>query len=153
MRIAEIMSRNVKTCLQTDMLDHATKLMWDFDIGSVAVTDASGQLVGIVTDRDACMAAFMQRQPMHCIQVTVAMSKHVVTCRPDETTAEVARLMARNKVRRIPVIDDDDHPVGIVSINDLAVAMVRSREIPAQEIASTLAEICEHRPTAPVAPT
>jgi CBS domain-containing protein len=152
MRIAQIMSRDVKTCLQTDMLDHAAKLMWDFDIGAVAVVDVLGQLVGIVTDRDACMATFMQRQPMQCIQVTVAMSKHVVTCRPDDTDADVARLMAKNKIRRIPVVDDDDHPVGMVSLNDLAIAMVRSREIPAQEIATTLAAICEHRPSSPVAP-
>ncbi len=150
MKIAQMMTRDVKTCRQTDTLDVAVKLMWDFDIGAVAVVDDLGQLVGIVTDRDACMAAYTQGQPLHCLPCTVAMSNHVVTCRPDDTDVAVAKLMSRNKIRRIPVVDDDQKPIGIVSLSDLALAMAKGRDVPATEVASTLAAICEHRPHAPI---
>ncbi len=146
MQIAQLMTKDVKTCRQTDMLDRAARLMWDHDIGFLPVLDDFGMLVGVVTDRDACMAAFMQRQPLHALPVSVAMSKHVVTCRSDDTTTRAAELMAKHKIRRLPVVDDDDHPVGVVSINDLALAASRREQIPEREITRTLGAISEHRP-------
>lgn len=146
MEIAQIMARDVKTCRITDMLDRPAKLMWDHDIGAIPIVDELGMLVGIVTDRDACMAVLLQGQPLHCLPVTVAMSKHVVTCRPEDTDDTAAKLMAKNKLRRLPVVDDAQHPIGMVSLTDLALAMRRSREVTAQEVAGTLAAICERRP-------
>jgi len=146
MKIAEIMTKNVKTCHQSDTLDVAARLMWECDIGAVPVIDDAGQVVGIVTDRDACMAAYTQCQPLHCLPATIAMTRHVVTCRPEDTDASVAKLMAKNKIRRIPVVDDAKRPIGMLSINDLAIAMAKGRSVPASELAGTLAAICEHRP-------
>ena len=152
MRIDQVMTTNVRTCHQTDMLDVAAKLMWDFDIGAVPIVDDLRQVVGIVTDRDVCMAAFTQRKPPHTLPCTVAMSKHVVTCRPDDTDVAVAKLMARNKIRRLPVVDDEQKPIGMVSLSDLALAMATGLDVPAHEVAETLAAICEHRPIAPIVP-
>jgi len=149
MNIAEIMTKNVKTCRQTDTLDVAAKLMWDFDIGAVPVVDESGQVVGMITDRDACMAAYTQCQPLHSLPATIAMTRHVVTCRPEDSDASVARLMAKSKIRRIPVVDDAQRPIGLVSLNDLALAMANGRGVPAGQVAGTLAAVCEHRPIAP----
>jgi len=151
MRIDQIMTANVKTCRPTDTLDVAAKLMWDHDIGAVVIVDDRGQVIGMVTDRDACMAAFTQHQPLHGLSCTVAMTTHVVTCRPEDTDVAVARLMAKNKIRRLPVIDEAQRPIGLVSLNDLALAMARGSEVPAKEVAGTLAAICEHRPQAPIA--
>src|SRR5690349_728567 len=145
MQIAQLMTRDIQTCRQTDTLDHAAKLMWDHDIGALAVVDDAGMLVGIVTDRDACMAAFMAHQPLHELQVSIAMNTHVVTCRPDDTVRVVAGWMAHHKIRRIPVVNDDQHPIGMVSLNDLALASARGNGIPRSEIADTLASICAHR--------
>jgi CBS domain-containing protein len=145
MQIAQLMTRDIQTCRETDTLDRAAKLMWDHDIGALAVLDDAGMVIGIVTDRDACMAAFMAGQPLHALPVSIAMNTHVVTCRPDDTVEVVARLMARHKIRRIPVVNDDQHPIGIVSLNDLALASARGSDIPRSKIADTLASICEHR--------
>ena len=146
MKISQMMTRNVKHCRPTDNLAHAARLMWDHDIGALPVVDEHGQVIGMVTDRDACMAAYTRGQPLDQIPVSVAMTTHVVTCQPDDAEVSVAKLMAKNKVRRVPVVDDQQRPIGLVSLNDLAIAMVKSREIPATEIAGTLAAICEHRP-------
>jgi CBS domain-containing protein len=144
MQIAQLMTKDVRACRQTDMLDHAARLMWDHDIGALPVIDDFELVIGMVTDRDACMAAFMQRQPLHCVPVSVAMSKQVVTCQPDDTDLDVLRLMAKHKIRRIPVVGDDQRPIGIISLDDLALAMAKGA-IPPTEVADTLAAISEHR--------
>jgi CBS domain-containing protein len=59
--------------------------------------------------------------------------------------------MAKNKIRRIPVVDDAQRPIGMLSLNDLAIAMMKGRQVPAQEVAGTLAAICEPRSWAAMA--
>lgn len=152
MKVAQIMKTELKTCRQSDMLDVAARLMWDFDIGAIPVIDDFGKLVGVVTDRDACMAAFMQHQPLHNVAASVAMNKHVITVRADDDHATVASLMARHKIRRVVVIDDDGRPIGIVSLNDLALAARKGQDVQRNQVADTLAAICAPRTTAPNAP-
>ncbi|MEO6772440.1 MAG: CBS domain-containing protein [Kofleriaceae bacterium] len=145
MRIERLMTTNVKTCRETDTLDTAAKLMWDYDIGAVAITDDHGCLTGIITDRDACMAAYTQYAPLHAITCNVAMTRDLATCTATDEAADVARKMARYQVRRIPVIDEARHPIGMVTLNDLAIAMTRDREIRTADVASVLAAISVHR--------
>ena len=151
MKISELMTRPVQLCRPTDTLDRAAQLMWDHDIGVLVVVDESGQVVGMVTDRDICMAAYTTGMALHHIEVAQAMAKHVVTCRPEDSDEAVQATMAKHKIRRIPVVDDANHPVGVLSLNDLARTMANGRDLPASAVAGTLAAICEHR-TASAAP-
>src|SRR4051794_23228453 len=105
MQIAQLMTSNVRSCRQTDTLDRAAQLMWDHDIGFLPVVDSLGMLVGVLTDRDVCMAALRRREPLHVLTVDAAMSKHVVMCRPDDATTKATELMAKHKIRRLPVVD------------------------------------------------
>lgn len=148
MKISELMTRTVQVCRATDTLDRAAQLMWDHDIGTLAVVDERGQVIGMITDRDACMAAYTRGGALCDIPVEVAMSKHVITCSPDDSDTAVAAIMAKHKIRRVPVVDDGHRPIGMVSLNDLARTMARGREVPATAVAGTLAAICEHRTTA-----
>jgi CBS-domain-containing membrane protein len=112
------------------------------------VLDDEGRVAGIVTDRDACMAGYTQHAPLHLLTCASAMGDRAITARRDQTANQVVQEMATHKIRRIPVVDDLGAPVGIVSLNDLAIGMTRDRTIPTNELASTLAAICEHRPAA-----
>jgi CBS-domain-containing membrane protein len=91
---------------------------------------------------------------LHEIRVAEAMNRHVVTCHSDVTETEVAQLMAKHRIRRIPIVDDDQRPIGIVSINDLAAAAdgmagsVRGRDVAPQTVTAALAAITGHRVTA-----
>lgn len=62
MNIEELMTRNVET--PQDMLSRAAQIMWERDCGCVPVVDASRHLMGILTDRDICMAAYTKRKPL-----------------------------------------------------------------------------------------
>jgi CBS domain-containing protein len=149
MRIKELMSKPVITCPDSGTLDHAARLMWEFDCGIIPVVDAEGRLTGVVTDRDICMAAYTQGRPLRDIAVTIAMAKRVIAVHGDEIVETAELLMHDNQIRRVPVIDDDRRPIGIVSINDLARLAVRSKRSGVdRELVRTLAAICEPRPHA-----
>jgi CBS domain-containing protein len=64
MKIRDIMSQDVATCREDDSLDRAAQLMWDRDVGSVPVVDGEGRPLGMITDRDICMAAYTQGEAL-----------------------------------------------------------------------------------------
>ena len=120
MRVEEIMKRPVVTCRVDDTLNTAARLMWENDCGAVPVLGEDGAVVGMITDRDICMAAYTQGTALGAIPVCVAMSREVFSCHPDDPTIEVERLMQEKQVRRMPVVDPQGRPIGILSLNDLA---------------------------------
>ncbi len=153
----QIMSQPVSVCPLSVNLDQAARLMWETDCGAVPIVDSSGRAIAMLTDRDICMAAFTQGRPLQEIGVGVAMSTSLVGCAPDDTLAHVERLMARHQIRRLPVLDPEGRPVGMVSLNDLA--RVANRQHPAvpaganavslADTARTMAAICApHLPDA-----
>jgi CBS domain-containing protein len=150
MIVSQLMSRNVVTCRPHDSLQDAAGKMWDEDIGCLPVLDAEGHVIGIVTDRDACMAAYTQGRPLGAIQVESAMAHQVFSCLSTDRIADVEAIMKERKVRRVPVIDETGHLEGLLSMNDIARESARelksrSPEVPARELVSTLASICEPR--------
>lgn len=151
MRVRDVMIDDAATCAPHDSLHRAAELMWDHDCGFVPVV-AGGHLVGFVTDRDACMAAYTQGRPLARIRVGDVMTRSLETTTPDEDLEEAQRRMARSRVRRLPVVLDG-RLVGVVSLNDVARAAAAGHEAPmALEVGRTLAAISEHRSEALVAP-
>lgn len=150
MNISQIMKTDVEACGPDDNLAAAASRMWDCDIGCLPVLDAGGQLAGIITDRDICMAAFTRGERLQDIPVSIAMAKEVLSCSPDATLVEAEEVMRSGQVRRLPVIDSEGCLVGIVSLNDLAILAEReigrkNRDLSAQEVTATLAAICAPR--------
>jgi CBS domain-containing protein len=142
MRVDDIMTRDVAACAQDDTLNRAAELMWERDCGVIPVREGK-RVVGVVTDRDCCMAAYTKGRRLDEIGVGETMSREVNACAPGDTLAEVERRMAQFQIRRMPVLNDG-HLVGIVSMNDIALAAQRGQASP-DEIAETLAAVCRHR--------
>lgn len=147
MRIQEIMSQPVVTCRSTDTLNTAAQLMWEYDIGSVPVVDEEGSIVGVVTDRDVCMAAYTEGNPLRSIPVSNAMAKQVYTCQATDTLEEAERVMSEKQIRRVPIVDSGSRPVGFLSLNDIARRAASSprKDGIHHELTQTLAAICEPR--------
>lgn len=119
MRVEELMTETAVTCRPEDDLATAASKMWDSDCGAIPVIDEAGVPCGMITDRDACMAAYMRGLPLAFIKVHEAMSNQVHAVRRDQTASEAEEIMARAQVRRVPVLDDDGKPCGMLSVNDL----------------------------------
>ena len=147
MRARDLMSAPVYTCHVNDPLNVAAQLMWDHDCGALPVVNDDGKLVGMITDRDICMSAYTRGEALDALLVNGAMSKHIIAARADQPIAELEELMARHKVRRLPVINSEGEPVGLISLNDIALEAAQPdtkmhNGIP--KVAYTLAAICEH---------
>src|SRR5262245_8153870 len=82
MNVQRWMSRTVITCQPQDSLQRAAQLLWDYDLGALPVIDATHKLVGIITDRDLCMAAFTRGSPLATHTVESAMARTVYTLQP-----------------------------------------------------------------------
>lgn len=150
MKVEQLMKRTVQTCRADDSLNRAVQLMWEQDCGCIPVVDDEGRPIGIVTDRDACMAAYTQGKPLWAMSVRIAMARHVHSCRPHDTLAEAESIMRAAQVRRLPVVDGNGVLVGMLSLNDLAQEVLREsgngrRELPSEEVAGTLGVICTPR--------
>lgn len=120
MKVQDLMGRPVETCHAQESLNDAARKMWEADIGAVVVVDDKGRVAGLVTDRDLSMAAYTRGRPLTEIIIAEVMSKHLITCGPAADVAEVRELMKRHQLHRIPVIDRGGHPIGIVTLRDLA---------------------------------
>ncbi len=146
MKVEDIMVREVRCCAPTDTLNRGAQIMWEGDCGCVAVLDADGRVIGMLTDRDICMAAYTQGVALNGIAVSSAMSREVFSCLPNDDLLMAQRLMQHHRVRRLPVTDTEGKVVGILSLNDLARALARTTAGKAQ-VADTLIAICApHQP-------
>lgn len=147
MQIRQIMSKPVLTCRPSDALDTAARLMWEHDCGAVPVTGDDGKVVGVITDRDICMATYTKGRAPHDIAVGDAMAKRVFSCRADDAVEVAETIMRERQVRRVPVVDRNNRPVGLISLNDLARYAVSApkKNGTEREIVETLAAVCRPR--------
>ena len=107
-----------------------SELMRDFSVGGAALGSlsafyfyayASIQLpVGMLTDRDICMAALNSGCSLDELEVSSAMSSEVFYCNPDTSIEAAERTMGLHQVRRLPVIDEEGHAQGLLSLDDIA---------------------------------
>jgi CBS domain-containing protein len=118
--------------------------MWKFDIGCLPVTNNDGRITGMITDRDVCMAAYLQGAPLHSITVSSVMSREVVTCKERDDVRDVEHAMRHRQVRRLPVTDDLGQLLGMISLNDIARAAYEGK-LPSAEVTSTLSAISRPR--------
>ena len=115
--------------------------------------EAEARVVAMITDRDICMAAYTQGRPLHSLHVRDAMAREVLTCRATDESVTVLKEMTSRCVRRVPVVDADRRPVGMLSISDLIRNAVASgstkRDAAVMGIAQSMVAICAPRKSAP----
>jgi len=151
MKVKDLMTSDVKSCREYNTLRTAAQVMWDYDIGCVPIVDHENRVIGMLTDRDVCMSAYLQGVPLTAATVTSAMSKEVFSCPSDDDIASVERLMRERQVHRVPVVDAHGRLAGIISLNDIAREAAREnetkkpREVSDTEITGTIASVCAPR--------
>lgn len=151
MKVKDIMTTDVKCCAEYNTLNTAAQVMWDNDIGCVPVVDKEGSAIGILTDRDVCMSAYIQGVPLTGALVTSAMSKEVFSCTPEADITTAEKLMKEKQIHRLLVFDAQRHPVGLISLNDIAregareSEMKAARQVSDAEIAGLMASVCAPR--------
>lgn len=151
MKVQEIMTADVHFCHSTDNLAEAAAHLWDNDCGILPVKDESGKVIGMISDRDICIATVTKNRLASEIAVDeVSGKREVHVCAPDDDVQEALKLMQEHQVRRVPVVDEAGKLSGILSINDVILAAEASgwgQGVSFQDAMVTLKAICEHRDT------
>jgi CBS domain-containing protein len=119
-RVRDLMQRSPVSCHPQDSLSVAAERMREGDFGALPVVDESDKPIGVLTDRDVCMAALARGGSLGEHEVGAAMSHPVVTCKPTDTLRALMDSMATHQLRRLPVIDENGKLLGIVSLADVA---------------------------------
>lgn len=110
MKAREIMTRDVISILDEATVEDAARMLARNRISGVPVVNASGLLLGLVTEHDLIAK--------HGRSVSEIMSKGVITVSPDTEVEQVQHLLTNQRIRRVPVVEDGK-VVGIVSRSDL----------------------------------
>ena len=145
MRVKDLMSQPAYSCNVDQPLQAAAQIMWEHDCGIVPVVDHEGHLTGVITDRDICMAALFQHHRLSEIAVKNVMATDVATCRQTDQVIDAEHLMSLRQVHRLPVVDEDGTPVGMLSLSDVArrIRQASGKNSGAADLAETMAAICE----------
>jgi CBS domain-containing protein len=119
-QVQEIMTKQIQSVPEQATLREVARTMRDRQIGDVLVTDPSGKLCGIVTDRDLVVRALANDKDLDTTKVSEICSDKLETLEPTSSIDDAVALMRDKAIRRIPVVSNGV-PVGIVTIGDLAV--------------------------------
>jgi CBS domain-containing protein len=147
MKVQDVMNRDVQTCRRDTNLSTAAMQMWKGDFGVLPVMANGGKVVGMITDRDICMAASTKHRDPAKIRVGEVMTGKVYGCSPDTDIHEALKIMQKRQVRRLPIINADDGKLaGILSMNDVALKAQGDgkAELSARDVENTLKAICAH---------
>ncbi|HMK45313.1 MAG TPA: CBS domain-containing protein [Methanocella sp.] len=137
MRIKDVMSNEI-ACVDTKStaVDAARK-MRDQNTGTVIVVDGN-DVKGLVTDRQIAVKTVADMKDPKSVPVKDIMTKNIIGCRENDDIFDALKTMGQNKIRRLPVVDDNAQLVGVVSLSDIAREMRTGMDSMFDEITKTV---------------
>ena len=118
MLVKEVMIKDVKTIRPTATIKEAATMMNENRFGSLMVVSGTGNIEGIVTERDILTDVVAEGKDSNCVRVEEIMTKDLVMISPDKTLEEAADIMTENKIKKLPVVEEGKL-IGIVTATDL----------------------------------
>ena len=116
----EIMTGGAECAQANETITDAARKMRDLGVGALPICGDDNRLKGMITDRDIAVKVIAEGQDPNSVKVIdLADQPEVVTIGADDSIDEALQTMAKNQVRRLPVIDGHDL-VGMVSMADIA---------------------------------
>jgi CBS domain-containing protein len=117
--VRDVMTQNPRTVDAGGTVIEAARVMKEEDVGSVPVLE-NGRLIGTLTDRDIVLRIVAEGRDPQSTKVMEVASSDLVTIDPQQNLDEALRMMATHQVRRLPVVEEDGHLVGILAQADAA---------------------------------
>jgi len=160
MKVRDVMKKQAAFCHLDTSLAASVAIMWKNGCGFLPVIGDGGNVVGVITDRDICVAIGTQnKRASELLVQDVMLPKNVTfpklfTCTADDDIHCALKTMRAEKIRRLPVDDREGGLEGIVSLDDIALharETVDKRDISAKDVTDTYKAICEHAPAHRVA--
>jgi CBS domain-containing protein len=148
MKVREVMTEPLLTCTPETSLAVAARQMGEANYGTLPVVDVQGRLVGIITDRDICLAVARTNRNALNVAVHEVMTSKVYSALVDDDVHAALRMMKDARVRRLPVRDESGHLKGMLSIEDLVVRDLERDGINSQQIVAAMRAMYTRVPAA-----
>jgi len=148
MRVVEIMMGTPYFCRPETNLGSATELMWTGNCGFLPVVGSEGKVVGVITDRDICIALGTRGRPPGEVTVADVMSSKVHSCAPEDDVRAALGMMREGRVRRLPVVAKEGSLVGVISMDDVllrAEGSAQAGAVSSEEVVSAFRAINTHQ--------
>jgi CBS domain-containing protein len=126
-QVGDVMVRNVQTIDASMNLTQAAQRMRDANVGVLPVVDG-GRLRGIVTDRDLVIRGMATGADPSSMRVSDIATHSLIAARPDWPLQRAMDTMASHQIGRLPVIDEHDRVVGMVTLSSLALRSPQQHE-------------------------
>jgi len=144
MKVKELMTTEVGFCSWQDNLAKAASIMWERDCGIVPVVNSELKVIGLVSDRDICLAVATRGQEASEIKTRDFIKGQIVSCQADDKIKDVLKKMRKKQVKRLPVTSQDGKLIGIISIAD--VLLSKANQSVKKDILKTVKAISRPRP-------
>jgi len=148
MKVKEVMTEQPAAVWITDSLASAAISMWENDCGILPILKDDRKVVGLITDRDICMATAIRNRPESTISVEEVMSGTVYSVAPSDDIHKALEVMREHKLRRLPVLDKAGELKGMISMNDIVLraeeANGKKPPLTFHDVVKTYKAICKH---------
>ncbi len=145
MKVKDVMKTDVGFCSADDNLMKCAEMMRRRDCGVVPVVDEEQRVIGMLTDRDLCLAVVARNRKASDVRTGDLIKGEAVVCAADDKIETVLRKMRKNQIKRLAVIGASGELVGILSVSDLLLGVRKDKNLK-KKIYSTLKAIYKPRP-------
>jgi CBS domain-containing protein len=125
MTVKDVLTKPATTCQPETNLAAASALIWERDCGVLPVLNENGELAGILTDRDICIALGTRNRVPSEITVREVMGTNPSICKPTDDIRLALQIMCEARVRRLPVVRENGVVEGVLSISDIVLSARR----------------------------
>ena len=150
MNVSDLMSKSAVPSRPEMTLAAAGALMWQNDCGLLPIVNHTGKVTGVITDRDICIALSTRDGPSSQITAGEVAKPSAFVCSPDDNIHTALKIMSKERIRRLPVVNSEGGLAGILSINDIVLQAEkgdgRKPDISYEEVVHALQAICAHPP-------
>lgn len=139
MKVKDCMCQNVCCVKPETKINEVAKLMSEHHIGCIPVCDNNNCICGILTDRDILLRTVACNKDANTTTASDIMSTDVCTCKQEDDMVNAENKMSNYQIRRLPVCDENNCVIGILTMGDLAQNDI---QLGKQEVCTTIENIC-----------
>lgn len=145
MKVKDLMKTDVGVCAADDNLMRVAALMRQRDCGVVPIVDDEKRVIGMLTDRDLCLAIIARNRKASDVKAADLINGAAIVCAAGDKIEDVLKKMRKNQIKRLAVVGEAGEIAGILSVNDILIAVRKDTKLK-KKIYSTLKNIAAPRP-------
>lgn len=140
MKVKDCMCHEVACLTPESTVEDCAKLMCNKHVGCIPICDENKTVVGLVTDRDVILRSIACDKDIKTTPISDIMTCQVCSCGPEEEIDDAEKKMSNEQIRRLPVVDQNNKIIGIITLGDLCT----NKNVNTEGICNTLESICKY---------